>query len=44
MKLKLVVLVVLVAIGVGALAVTLGGLGANGRRQHGVPHRRRDRR
>ena len=29
MKLKLVVLVVLVAIGVGALAVTFGGLGAN---------------
>jgi macrolide-specific efflux system membrane fusion protein len=29
MKLKLVVLVVLVAIGIGALAVTFGGLGAN---------------
>ena len=29
MKLKLVVLAVLVAIGVGALAVTFGGLGAN---------------
>ena len=29
MKLKLVALVVLVAVGVGALAVTFGGLGAN---------------